>query len=82
MIAGIRRRVDEVNSAGTAGGERLDGLKPGDVVTVHEGPFRGYEAIFDARMSGDERVRVLLKLLNRSQIGLELPGGQIRRKKQ
>ena len=79
MIAAIRRRVDEVNSAG---GELLDGLKPGDLVTVQEGPFRGYEAIFDARISGEARVRVLLKLLNRSQIGLELPGGQIRRKKQ
>ena len=81
MIAAIRRRVDEINAAG---GERLDGLKPGDVVTVQEGPFRGYEAIFDARISGEARVRVLLKLLNRSQIGLELPGGQIRllRKKQ
>jgi hypothetical protein len=47
-----------------------------------EGSFSGYEAIFDACLSGDERVWVLLKLLNRQQIPLELPGRQIQRKKQ
>jgi hypothetical protein len=47
-----------------------------------ERPFSSYEAIFDVRLSGDERVRVLLKLLNRQQIPLELPGRQIQRKKQ
>jgi transcription antitermination factor NusG len=79
MIAAIRRRVDEINAAG---GELFDGLKTGDVLTVQEGPFKGYEAIFDARLSGDDRVRVLLKLLTRGQVRLELPGRQIRRKKQ
>ena len=79
MIAAIQRRVDEINAAG---GELFDRLKTGDVLTVQEGPFRGYEAIFDARLSGDDRVRVLLKLLIRQQVPLELPGRQIRRKKQ
>ena len=79
MIAAIRRRVDEINAAG---GELFDGLNPGDVVTVHEGPFTGYEAIFNARISGEDRVRVLLKLLGRQQFPLELPGRQIQRKKQ
>ena len=79
MIAAIRRRVDEINAAG---GERLDGLKPGDVVTVQEGPFKGYEAIYEARLSGEDRVRVLLKLLNRHHFPLELPGRQMQRKKQ
>lgn len=79
MIAAIRERVDEINASGR---ELFDGLKAGDVVTIQEGPFSGYEAIFDARISGNERVRVLLKLLNRQQIPLELPGRQIQRKKQ
>jgi len=79
LIAAIRRRVDEINAAG---GELFDGLKPGDVVTVQEGPFKGYEAIYDARLSGEDRVRVLLKLLNRHHFPLELPGRQIQRKKQ
>lgn len=79
LIAAIRRRVGEIDAAG---GELFDGLKAGDIVTVQDGPFRGYEAIFDARLSGEDRVRVLLKLLSRGQVPVELPGGQIQRKKQ
>jgi transcription antitermination factor NusG len=82
MIVAIRRRVDEINTAGAGCGELFDGLKSGDMVTIQDGPFKGYEAIFNARLSGDERVRVLLKILNRQQFPLELPGGQIQRKKQ
>lgn len=78
LIAAIRRRVGEI---GAAGGELFDGLKTGDIVTVQDGPFKGYEAIFDARLSGDERVRVFLKLLSRGQVAVELPSGQIQRKK-
>ncbi len=78
LIAAIRRRVGEIDGAG---GELFDGLKTGDIVTVQDGPFKGYEAIFDARLSGDERVRVFLKLLSRGQVAVELPSGQIQRKK-
>lgn len=42
--------------------ESETGLKPGDRVIVADGPFRGCEAIFQAR-SAAERVVVLLKLL-------------------
>jgi hypothetical protein len=48
--------------------------------TVQAGPFRGYEAIFDRRLSAEDRVRVLFKLLNRRQVALEIPSGQIQRK--
>lgn len=77
LIAAIRHRVDEINAAGS---EWLNGLKRGDLVTIQEGPFRGYEAIFDFRLSGDERVRVLLKLLNQSQFPVELPVSYLQRK--
>ena len=79
LIAAIRRRVDEINAMG---GEALARLRPGDAVTVQDGPFRGYEAIFDAHLSGVERVRVLLKLLSSRQIPLELSGRQIDRQTQ
>jgi transcription antitermination factor NusG len=78
LIAAIRRRVGEIDAAG---GELFEGLKAGDIVTVQDGPFKGYEAIFDARLSGDERVRVFLKLLSRGQVPVELPSRQIQRKK-
>jgi transcriptional antiterminator RfaH len=77
LIAAIRRRVGEIEAAGAAGGELFDGLKTGDIVTVQDGPFKGYEAIFDARLLGEGRVRVLLKLLSRQYIPLELPRRQI-----
>jgi transcriptional antiterminator RfaH len=78
LVAVIRKRLDEIN---TAGGEILNGLKAGDAVIIEEGPFAGYEAIFDARISGNERVRVLLKLLSKQQVPLDLPTGLIRKKK-
>jgi transcriptional antiterminator RfaH len=77
LIAAIRRRVEEINAAG---GELFDGLKPGDTVTIQAGPFRGHEAVFDMRLSGEDRVRVLLKLLNHRQLSLEIPGSQIQRR--
>jgi transcription antitermination factor NusG len=79
VIAAIRRRVDEINAEG---GELFHDLKRGDVVTIREGPFSGYDAIFDACLSGVERVRVLLKLLNTRKFPLELPASQVQRKKQ
>lgn len=32
---------------------------------ITHGPFAGYEAIFDMRLSGSERVQVLLQMLGR-----------------
>lgn len=76
LIQAIRRRVDEINAAG---GELFDGLKPGERVVIQDGPFAGYEALFDARLPGRERVRVLLDLLTKGRIALELPAGQVQR---
>ena len=79
LIYAIKRRVDEISAAG---GEVFDGLHQGDKVMISEGPFSGYEAIFDTRISGSERVRVLLQLLNsQRRVPVELDAGQIRRKK-
>jgi len=79
LVHAIRRRVEQISAAG---GEVYDGLSSGDQILISEGPFAGYEAIFDARLPGSERVRVLLKLLNdQRQIPVELYAGQIRRKK-
>jgi transcriptional antiterminator RfaH len=79
LIDAIRQQVDEIN---VAGGEGLNRLKPGDVVIIEEGPFNGYKAILDACLSGEARVRVLLNLLNGSQVRLELPGRQLQLIKQ
>jgi transcription antitermination factor NusG len=78
LIHAIRQRVGEINSAG---GELFDVLKPGETVLVHSGPFAGYEAIFDVRLPGTERVRILLKLLRNRKMLVELPAGHIRPEK-
>ena len=79
LIAAIRRRVDALNQTNH---EQLPAWQIGDTVVIREGPFAGYEAIFDACISGNERVRVLLKLLRGKQLPVELPGVQIENKKQ
>lgn len=76
LVQAIRRHVDEINAAG---GEQFVDLKPGDTVLIQGGPFDGYEAIFDTRLAGTERVRVLLKLLRVRQMNVELPAAQIQR---
>jgi len=79
LIFAIQKRVDEIASVG---GELFDGLKRGDRILISDGPFVGYEAIFDARVPGSERVRVLLQLLNNQrQVPLELEASQIKQKK-
>jgi len=78
LVPTLKQRLDEVNAAG---GEVLHNLKPGDRVTIVDGPFAGYEAIFDARLPGTERVRVLLKLLQqRRQLPLELSASKVQRR--
>ncbi len=46
-------------------------------MTITSGPFAGYEAIFDARLSGGERVRVLLTMLNDRHVPAEVGKAQI-----
>lgn len=77
LISSIRQRIGEIAEAG---GELFDHLKPGDTVIIHSGPFAGYEAIFDLRLSGNERVRVLLKMLSERKLPIELDAGQIEKK--
>jgi transcription antitermination factor NusG len=76
LIHAIHKRVEEINSAG---GEELDGLKAGDPVWIQDGPFKGYEALFDSRLPGNERVRVLLKFLSNRQVPMELHASQIKK---
>jgi len=78
LIGAIRQRIGEIKEAG---GELFDGLKQGDLVAIHAGPFAGYEAIFDLRLSGSDRVRVLLKMLNNRNLPVELDSKQIEKKR-
>jgi transcription antitermination factor NusG len=79
LVQGIRRHVDELNARRV---ELLAGMQRGERVSIRGGPFDGHEAIFDARLPGRERVRVLLRLLDdlprRSrEVPVELPVDQV-----
>jgi transcriptional antiterminator RfaH len=66
----IKRRVDYICEAG---GLIFDGLVQGAPVKITSGPFAGYEGVFDSRLSGSERVRVLLTLIAKKQRHQEQP---------
>ncbi|MFQ5661291.1 MAG: transcription/translation regulatory transformer protein RfaH [Gammaproteobacteria bacterium] len=66
LIAALRQREDNEGIQILPGTE----FKQGDRVRIAEGPFEGYEAIFQARSSKD-RVLILLKLAEK-HINLKL----------
>jgi transcription elongation factor/antiterminator RfaH len=74
VLEAIRHQVEVANQIAQ---NPLAGLQPGDLVRITSGPFAGYEAIFDTRINGAERVRVLLKLLQRQQVSLEVPATEL-----
>lgn len=76
LISAIERQVDHINSSQK---KMLLDLKHGDPVIIQDGPFAGYEAIFDEQLPGRERVRVLLSYLQNRQLPVELREDQIGR---
>ena len=73
LIQAIQHRVKELNECGGP----LDGLKAGTSIVIREGPFSGFHAIFDSRLSDLGRAKVLIQLLKGRQIRVELPIRQI-----
>jgi transcriptional antiterminator RfaH len=69
VVRSIAARVREI-----WGGSALlpDRYQHGDRVVVRQGAFEGYQAMFDARLPGTERVRVLLKMLNDRYVPMEV----------
>jgi len=55
------------------------GFEHGDRVSINDGPFSGYKAIFDTRLSGNQRVQVLLEVLRDQQLRVELPARYVQR---
>jgi len=74
LIQAIRKRVGELHAVKC---EPPPTARLGETVIIQDGPFKGYEAIFDGRLSGSERVRVLLRLFQREAIPLHLSVRQI-----
>ena len=56
-----------------------DPLTNGDCVRVVDGPFKGFEAIFDRYLSTPERVAILLSTLETNGLRIVLPADSVAR---
>lgn len=79
LLQAIRKKVEQINALDESQAEKF---RAGEEVTIQTGPFAGYHAIFDSRLPGHERVRVLLQMLSERHVGVELFAGQIIRQAQ
>lgn len=41
-------------------------FRPGQIVQIKDGPFKGFDAVFEKGLSGDERVQILLTCMGSS----------------
>ena len=74
LIREIQNQVEEITDLAD---NYVDRFRPGDLVVINDGPFATYKAMFDCRLSGSDRVRVLLGLLQNQKIRVELSGRQL-----
>jgi len=78
LISAVRKRLEEIDQAG---GVFFADLKSGDTLQIQEGPFQGYEALFDTRIKGTDRVRVLLKLLQGQSVKVDIHSSKVIKKR-
>ena len=71
LIREIQAQVEEITDSAD---RYVDRFRSGDLVVIKDGPFATYKAMFDCRLSGQDRVRVLLELLQGQKMRLELSG--------
>lgn len=65
----------ELTRRNLAGGELFSRLRPGDRVRLKQGAFAGYEGVFDIRLGGADRARVLIRLIGDRIVPLQVPVG-------
>ena len=75
VVLTIRQNVDRINENPN---QQQEQIAHGDPVTIHGGPFEGYQAIFDTRLEGSERVRLLIKLLRGQQVRVQVPSKMVK----
>jgi transcriptional antiterminator RfaH len=69
VVGALQTRLAEIWDAG---GLTYRDLEPGQRVVIQDGAFEGYEGIFDAYISGNDRVHILLKMLNDRYMPMEI----------
>ena len=74
LIREIQKQIEQITDSANS---YVDRFRPGDLVVINDGPFATYKAMFDCRLSGSDRVRVLLELIQDQKIRVELSGRQL-----
>ncbi len=74
FIHHLRHKVDHLNEDPQSKWARY---QKGDQVKIAQGPFRGYEAVFDQYLPSSDRVRLMLKTIAEHQLKVEIPGEQL-----
>ena len=74
VLTGIQKTLDEITLSGRMW---YDELQHGDPVLIHSGPFRDYQAMFHSRVSGTDRVRLLLEMVRGNTITVTLDAAHI-----
>ena len=69
LIHELQQRLAQIDAEG---GLIFADLEPGDKVRIVEGPFAGYEAIFDMRLPGKDRIQILLSFLSQHPQPVEM----------
>ena len=69
LIDSLKKRMAEL---AVTGAEAAKNFRRGERLRITDGPFAGYEALFDEHLPGTERVQVLLAFLNKTHVKLEL----------
>ncbi len=69
VIVRLRRLIAELDSSNQDPAMKF---QRGDHVQIHDGPLEGYRAIYDHRLPGKQRVKVLLELMGERSLPVEL----------
>jgi len=77
FIVELKRRLKTLEEAG---GMMLSELRQGDQVHIVSGAMEGYDAVFDARLNGTQRVQILLDIMGR-WVRAEVDVNNLRKKK-
>jgi transcriptional antiterminator RfaH len=74
LIRTIQKEIEDITESNDRYADRF---KSGDWVVINDGPFANRRAMFDCRLSGQDRVRVLLELLQGQKMRLDLSAKQL-----
>ncbi len=74
LIRTIQKQIEDITESNNRSADRF---KSGDWVVINDGLFTNYKAMFDCRLSGQDRVRVFLELLQGQKMRLELSANEL-----